>query len=240
MNFKIKFIENYTVNEVGQMKKIFLLTSILIIYSTEYVFSQENNELNLVKKYLWLKKEVNTREVLNLYDINNLLNYIGDILNEDPWIIEYGAEIKFYFNDLDINFYKFVAMTSTMYPYIKIIGVDNQKNIFEIEDEIEFINNLPYGLNLPDTIKITHYSNIYNKIVFLDEDIEFIEKYDPSIFGPPITFQLFNKVDAISDTRTILMKMYWHRTKAFIDRYQISYVIEDGKFNVIKLLVSRN
>lgn len=214
-------------------------TFTLLLMFVNFASAQTVGEnLKHLKKYLWLQKEINSRDFQNLEDINSFLSYIELIMNEDE-TTRGDASINFYFNELGVNFYKFITIGKTMEPYVKVVGIKAKNEVIEIDDPVATINMIVVKPTLPDSLRLRHSILIYNKLEFLGQDVKFFDKYDESAFDTRSQYNFFNRFYD-TDSALCFTKLYIHKYNDFVDRIQITYYLEKDEFYIKKLLLSRN
>jgi len=223
-----------------KMVHLIKLTVFFVVVSINIIFTQDvKSDLDALKKYLWIKKEFKLRNNKNLDEVKECLDYLKLILNEDASI--YGdVNIEFYFKELNINFFKFISLGRTMEPYVSIIGIDDDNQIYEVHDPVDFINEiLKRRPQLADSTNLMNLINIYNKISFIDKSVKFFDEYDGSILKTKLNYSFFNNIFK-NDSYWCYTKLYEYRYNDFIDRYQITYCLSKDKFFVKQHLIFRN
>jgi hypothetical protein len=196
-------------------------------------------DIKTIKQFLIIEAAISTSDIKVVNDINKLITLIEYALKKDSSVYK-NTSLELYFKTLDLEFYKFSKLGTIERQFSRVIAIDEKKNIFFVNEPLAFINELidTHKLDTDHSLVFKSLINIYEKIEFINEDVEFHEEYDQEIFGPEVVFEQFYNIIREKE-KIIMMKMYQIKNQPFTDRYQISYILENNNFSIKKLLVSR-
>lgn len=222
------------------MRTYLLLLSCLIFSINQVTYTQiSSKELDSIGKILEIKKELYFLELespIELEDLSKTTSYFSYLFNEDSASDRYS--INLLYTHADISFYKFVTLGRSEYPWVEIFGVNSSKQLFVLEDEIQFYNDLCNSMNINDSLKLLNISKIYEKIYSNLYDIKIPNSAKELPFYNWLIEEEYFKINRTENA--YYYKTYFEEeTEESTDTYIMSLILEKGQFRYNKWLYKR-
>jgi hypothetical protein len=210
------------------LKRYFVLILIFpLLFDT---LSAQNTKQDKIRRYLIIKGEIEQANIDNLIDLDNALIRIQRTMDDKENKNNYT--FSFYFNRRGIDFYKYLAAGRSLHNnYVSVAGIDKSDTIFIITNPIKTINDLVGKSPILDTSSFADYVLIYDKLEYCNRHIEFLDKYDPKIFGSILSYKEYNRVELKDDGAFQLFKLFREDNDESIDIYLSKYSYEHGMFS---------
>ena len=225
------------------LKKILIFIPVLIILintSVTQIYSQvSSQDLKVISKILEIKKELYFLDIdspKKLEELNRIESYFSGLFDNDSAITK--PTVKFLFKYADISFYKFSTFGRSEYPWIKIFSVDSLKQLFVLDDEIKFYNDLCKTIELNDSLKLLYVSKIYEKINVTLHDIKIPNSANKLPFYNWSIEKEYFKVNPKKNG--YYYKSYFEEiTENSTDTYEMNFIFENDQLRVNKRLHKR-
>lgn len=213
---------------------------ILIFVGYQYSYAQiSTQEINAISNLLEIEKEIHFLSIespISLKEINRTSSYFSRLLNNDSSITK--PKVKLISGIADILIYKFTTLGRTEYPWIRIFGIDSHKNVYILENEITFYNDLSKSISVQDSIKLLYLSEIFEKIYSLLNDAKIPASAKELPFYNTTVEKEYFKVNPINEG-FMYRTFFIENTQLSTDYNIINLVLKHGKFEISRYLYKR-